>query len=713
MLCSFLRSARLVAVAILTLWPIGASVAEARERHYSSDDIIVDLPPLRPMRPAPWAKSGAPQSLAAPKAAEEPAALSASAPAAPKIAAEPAPVAAPAPKPVQAGVTQAAPAPAQIAAPAAPVAVQPKVEAPAPVVVAPQAAPAQWPADAPARVASPQAEPQPKIAAPPPVAAKVDAPAPVLKTQAPAPAVAEAPEAEGPVVDAAPGVSAPTFADGAALPGAEPKPQPLDAPAPVLSEPKDVIASGVQGPAEVRLGERATLSLPAGRAFLAPEKARLLLERIGGAWDASTQGVVVATDADAGWIAYVDLLDDGHIKADDAKSLDPALLLANYKAGVARDNEARVKERRPALEAEGWVQEPRFDEAAHRLSFCVGAQEQGGAPRAQIVNCASYALGRQGAFKVILSVAGEEEGKKHLADAEKLAEAIAFDNGKGFGDFDAAADKSAPYGLAELVAGNYAPRKAAPAQTTPRAKQEALTDAVLSLIMDNIEIVGALVLGLLFLLHKFSRKSDGATAPTTRGDKSARTADAASAPGWTRFVTAARNKLPAGAKRAAAATEDAAAEASPGVAEAALRGEKSAVAGGFGARIAAARAALASRFARKPKEAPVAVEDAGPLVAAEESGRSPLGKMAAIMRRKAPEAASAQVNLSRLSRGRPAARAAADDADQDEFEAIQPSAQDDAAAPAEPDEFGLVEPGDEIAASAAITAGAALREARG
>jgi uncharacterized membrane-anchored protein len=713
------RAARFVALVVLALSPVAAPVADARESRHRYDDVVVDLPAMQPMRGA-LARRPAPAKVAAePKpTVDEPA---------PRPIVQPAPIAAAPPKsiaaPVQKPVAETAPK-AAVEPRAADVGPQPVADAP-PVAAS---APAKQPVAAAPAIPAPKAEepvaaPEPVAppavaAAPEPAPAEQPASAPSAAASEPAP-VAAAP-APQPVAtqraEPAPAETTPALAGNArvAEPKREPTPEPLDTDA--SSDPKDLIAQGVAGPAQIPLAERAVMWLPANRVFLAPELAKKFLERVGGSWDPATQGVVVPAGDVGGWIAYIDVVDDGHIMEDDARTLDPAALLAAYRAGLARDNEARVKEGLAAMDAAGWLAEPRYDEK-RLLSSCIAARAAG-APTG-LVNCATYALGRQGAFKVIASFAEDEAGKKALGEATALAAVIAYDNRKAYADFDPATDKVAPYGLAALVAGDYAPRKTPAAPPAPRAKQEALTDAILSTIMDNLPVIAGLVLAALLLLRKFSAKSEMVDAPAPRGgkppvDKKPK-AEKDAGPVWTRFVAAARAKI--GEKTAPAAKAASAESDAAGGAET-LAGGLTTPAGSLAARVADLRAALFARFARGPKEAG---EPARPTVPAE-SALSPLQKMGALMRRKAEEPATprASVDLSRVSRaGRISPRTIAEEDMEDEEVAMAAPAARPVAAPAaassalDLDEFGLVEPGDEAAASAAINARAALRESRG
>ena len=66
--------------------------------------------------------------------------------------------------------------------------------------------------------------------------------------------------------------------------------------------------------------------------------------------------------------------------------------------------------------------------------------------------CSSVLLGREGYLSLNLVTArGTVEGAKPLAN--QLLSAVHFNDGKGYGDFNASTDKVAEYGLAALIGG--------------------------------------------------------------------------------------------------------------------------------------------------------------------------------------------------------------------------------------------------------------------
>jgi uncharacterized membrane-anchored protein len=535
-----------------------------------------------------------------------------------------------------------------------------------------------------------------------------------------------------------------------------------------------LLARGIKGPAEVRLSERATMWLPAGRVFLEAEQARKLLGVERGSWDDATQGVVLPSAGGPQWMAYVDLLDDGYIKDDEGKSLDANILLATYKAGVASQNPGRIRLGLTPLEVTGWLEAPTYD-AKHRLSSCIGATGQGSQnPEDRIVNCTSFALGRQGAIKVI--VAGDEAAFAHFkGEAAALANTIVYDKGETYEDADLSMDRVAGYGLFGLLTGAVALKKLAGAAVVASVAKKA---GLLTIVVAKVLKLWKLLLGGLVIILLGSRWVSGKRKPAiakVREEKPATPVKPVSAPIWTRATLALRARF-AGAQRKAAAPQDALIGAEVEQSEGKTSGAK-------GALFASLRVKAASMFRKRAEQA----SDDGALKAssnnlagdaldstvqqaAAQSSGSALSKLASLMRGQAPQAGQvnaepasdspasalaklasrmrkqapqpvATVDVSRATNRKsqvvgassgfeaPAAVSSELRAPNDppnvapKPAAVQPSAANAASVavasvaadlPALVDDpLGLVEPGDEAAAASAISAREALREAHG
>ena len=293
-----------------------------------------------------------------------------------------------------------------------------------------------------------------EAAAPPAVVAAAPSTPIAQQTPAPAAQAAKAPDLKTAATAAPPAV---VVAAQAAKP-ADPAPGGPAAQAPRRSPTNEtlayaaLLAQGVRGPVEVRLADRATMWLPANRVYLDGEQARKLLGA-GKNWDNATQGVVLPATSRPDWMAYVSLVDDGYISDQDAKAMDPEAVLGTYKAKVAAENPARARQGLSQLEVTGWMEAPRYD-AKHRLSSCLGATVLGSkSADDRIVNCSSFALGDQGALKIV--VAGQETNyQRFRGESGALIDTIVYDKGKGYDDADLATVKTAPYGLIALMTGD-------------------------------------------------------------------------------------------------------------------------------------------------------------------------------------------------------------------------------------------------------------------
>ena len=485
-----------------------------------------------------------------------------------------------------------------------------------------------------------------------------------------------------------------------------------------------LLAQGVRGPVEVRLADRATMWLPANRVYLDGEQARKLLGA-GKNWDNATQGVVLPATSRPDWMAYVSLVDDGYISDQDAKAMDPEAVLGTYKAKVAAENPARARQGLSPLEVTGWMEAPRYD-AKHRLSSCLGATLLGSkGPDDRIVNCSSFALGDQGALKIV--VAGQEANyQRFRGESGALIDTIVYDKGKGYDDADLATVKMAPYGLIALMTGDTNFKKVTVAQ--PAAAPAQKLGLIALLIVYALKFGKMLLFGVAAVfafVRWFGAQAQVRRQKAGEGTRGRRADLAARHSGGASQARVARRARPAGRRfrrRRRAGTGRGAAK------DRRRRGARRR------AREIAVAPAPRERARNRPPPSSAAPQG-------EESPATSLARLASMMRKKAPEV-PVQVDLSRLER-RPssgAATAAAAAVRRSELEVVRPlpgaapmaAPKPVAAAPApapraepapEPmpapspapalEPFALIEPGDEAAASIAISARESLREANG
>ena len=153
------------------------------------------------------------------------------------------------------------------------------------------------------------------------------------------------------------------------------------------------------------------------------------------------------------WAVIFHYEEDGHVKDDDANSIDYQKMLVDMKEGVKEANKARVKEGYPTVEIIGWASQPRYDAESHKLYWA--KEVKFGDTDENTLNYNLRLLGRKGVL--ILNVVAP---MSRLADVESAAPEILsmvdFNAGERYADFKPGTDKMATYGIAALVAGGVA-----------------------------------------------------------------------------------------------------------------------------------------------------------------------------------------------------------------------------------------------------------------
>jgi len=213
-------------------------------------------------------------------------------------------------------------------------------------------------------------------------------------------------------------------------------------------------AALVRGPANVTLRDQATLALPEHFGFVPRKEAVPLMEAMGNTVDEEFLGLVypLGDGANTDWFVTLDYSASGYVKDDDAKHWDADKLLQSLKDGTEEGNAERVKIGVPPLVVTRWIEPPAYDGNAHRLVWSAEAKRKDGADNDPTVNYNTYLLGREGYVSLnLITSASTVAGDKAAAHA--LLDAMSFNSGKRYGDFNSSTDKVAAYGLAALVAG--------------------------------------------------------------------------------------------------------------------------------------------------------------------------------------------------------------------------------------------------------------------
>lgn len=217
---------------------------------------------------------------------------------------------------------------------------------------------------------------------------------------------------------------------------------------------QEATRSQVVGPASIPLKDQATFALPKGYIWVPQPAAGRLLQAMGNHNSEALLGLVMpAAEQDDHWLAVARWEPAGYIKDDDAKKWDVDELFKSLKEGTEEANKDRKARGFTELDIVGWVEKPSYQAPTHRLVWSLAARPKDlPAGEANGINYNTYALGREGYISLNLltderHVAGD---KPH---ATTLLQALSFNEGKRYEDFNASTDKVAEYGLAALVGG--------------------------------------------------------------------------------------------------------------------------------------------------------------------------------------------------------------------------------------------------------------------
>jgi len=216
---------------------------------------------------------------------------------------------------------------------------------------------------------------------------------------------------------------------------------------------KAVEASQIKGPNQITLRDQAVLKLPAGYIWVPEPAASKLMKAMGNRPDERELGLVFPESEQENWMIVAEYEASGYIKDDDAKKWDVDELFKSLKEGTEAANTERREQGFEELEIIGWVEKPNYAADTHRLIWSMSARSKGSPADAPMsINYNTYALGRDGYITLNLITRLDAVGadKRH---AQVLLDALGYNDGKRYADFNASTDKVAEYGLAALVGG--------------------------------------------------------------------------------------------------------------------------------------------------------------------------------------------------------------------------------------------------------------------
>ena len=241
-----------------------------------------------------------------------------------------------------------------------------------------------------------------------------------------------------------------TLLFSSALAGANAQPGKQDHEAEMNAAMAAVRAAVQSGPANIALGQQATLKLPEGYSFVPQAQANQLLKAMGNGDDPTRLGMILPPDGDS--FVVPRYIDAGYIKDDEAADWDAGELLSSLKQGTEESNKERAQRGLPQMDIVGWSQKPAYDKASHRLVWAIETKDKGNDAEAHGANYNTYVLGREGYLSMNL-VSDHNALAANKPLVQNLLTQTSFNSGKTYADFNAGTDRVAEYGIAALVTG--------------------------------------------------------------------------------------------------------------------------------------------------------------------------------------------------------------------------------------------------------------------
>jgi uncharacterized membrane-anchored protein len=243
----------------------------------------------------------------------------------------------------------------------------------------------------------------------------------------------------------------------------------------------------VEGPTTVEVAGNSSLMVPDGYLFLdAPNTARFLeiTQNLGSGKE------VMIGPATLGWQAYLQFVDDGHVKDDE--HIDAPALLDAMKKGTEAANPSRRERGWADVRVVDWAVAPAYNPATKRLEWATVLESKGH----RNANFDTRILGRRGHTSVTMVAQMEQlEGDRSALD-DVLA-GYSFNSGETYADFKPE-DKVAEYGLAAMVIGG----------ATAVAAKKGMLAPLLAFLAASWKLVAAVVVGLVAWLGSlFKRKT--------------------------------------------------------------------------------------------------------------------------------------------------------------------------------------------------------------
>jgi uncharacterized membrane-anchored protein len=204
-------------------------------------------------------------------------------------------------------------------------------------------------------------------------------------------------------------------------------------------------------------GGKIALEVPQGFKYLNKEQSLYVLTTLWGNPESAVHHVVGMLLPDTTgpfsgtYVFVITYTEEGHIKDEDAGTIDYDKVLKEMQADEKEENEKRTKAGYQAIHIVGWAEKPYYDKEKKILHWAKELQfsgEEGG----NTLNYEIRILGRKG--MISLNAVGKmDELPVVNKDISKVLDVATFTNGNSYNDFDPKIDKVAAWTIGGLVAG--------------------------------------------------------------------------------------------------------------------------------------------------------------------------------------------------------------------------------------------------------------------
>ena len=209
---------------------------------------------------------------------------------------------------------------------------------------------------------------------------------------------------------------------------------------------------------KVQLGSVGQADIPPEFRFLGSNDSKKLLEE---GWDnlpgPAPLGMLIPADTSPlsgeGWGIVITYEEDGHVKDEDADSMNYDEVLKQLQEHTKAANEERKKHQMEEMNLVGWATAPRYDKQSKKMYW---AKEYAvGNNPVHTLNYDIRILGRKGVL-ILSAVASISQLKMIEQQAPKTLAFVNFTPGNTYADFNDSTDKVAEYGIGGLILGGIA-----------------------------------------------------------------------------------------------------------------------------------------------------------------------------------------------------------------------------------------------------------------